>query len=149
MSKIIDKLIDNIIDLILEDMDCQHEVDHDENGVHTSAEYNLKYELKVRAKIMALLEPGVTEDWIEEKAKRLYEIVQLVGSSARQWIEHDKDEYIHDFKDFIRTLVKKKPEVTEEFVEKMVDESVYVLHKDKHVFFKRKLKEAGVEVVKK
>lgn len=42
-----------------------------------------------------------------------------------------------------------KPGVTEKFVDKMVEESVYVLHQDKHVFFERKLKEAGVEVVKK
>ena len=106
MSKIIDKLIDNIIELILEDMECQHEVDHDENGAHTSVEYNLKSELKVRGKIMALLELGVTEDWIEEKGESLYEIVEVVDSCPKQWLEHDKDKYIHEFKDFLRSLVK-------------------------------------------
>ena len=49
---------------------------------------------------------GVTEEWIEEKAKRAYEIVEVVGSSSRQWIEHDKAKYIHEFKDFIRSLVE-------------------------------------------
>lgn len=63
-----------------------------------------KPEIRIRPRFSKRTE--VTEEWIEEKAKRLYEIVQLVGSSARQWIEHDKDEYIHDFKDFIRSLVE-------------------------------------------
>jgi len=105
MSKIIDKLIDNIIELILEDMDCQHEVDHDENGAHTSVEYNLKYELKVRGKIMALLEPGVTEDWIEEKAKELREIRVEVKEAS-----FEKFDLVFlsqsQAKDFIRSLVK-------------------------------------------
>ncbi len=42
-----------------------------------------------------------------------------------------------------------KPGVTEKFVDKMVEESVYVLHQDKYVFFERKLREAGVEVLQK
>jgi len=47
-----------------------------------------------------------------------------------------------------RILQKQKPKVNKEFVEKMVNESVYFLHAEKFKFYKKKLKEAGVEVEK-
>ena len=50
--------------------------------------------------------PGITEEWIEEKAERLREIVEMVGSCPKQWIEYDEAKYIHDFKNFIRSLVE-------------------------------------------
>jgi len=57
-------------------------------------------------------------------------------------LEKGKKQAYQQIKEMIQ-----KPIVDEEFVWKMVEESVYILHQDKHVFFKRKLKEAGVEIV--
>lgn len=76
--------------------------DHDQ-----MTEHELRTEvLRLRAKVSRLQKPKVTEEWIEGRAKSLYRIVEVVGSSSRQWIEHDKNEYIHEFKNFIRSLVE-------------------------------------------
>lgn len=48
----------------------------------------------------------------------------------------------------IREMIQ-KPGVTEDWIGKMVEESVYILHQDKYAFFERKFKEVGVEVTKK
>lgn len=95
MSKAIDKLVDDILEVVLDDMDCHHEVEHDTGFTQTSVEYNLKYEAKVRGKILALLEPKVTEEWIEEKAVGLIERLGKRGTISIDFI-----------KDFIRSLVK-------------------------------------------
>jgi len=87
------------------------------------------------------MKPQVTEEWYEEKAIELYNLLYYKTFNMQQ------------VKDSIHSLVEeipaKKATVDEEFVEKMVEESVYVLHKDMKVFYERKLKEVGVEVVGK
>ncbi len=102
MSKITDKLIDDIIELILDDMDCHHEVDHEEDGAHMSVEYSLKYELKVRNKIIAILEPRVTEEWIEEKAKYLHDKISGLNHSVCRY----NCEAMVRFRNFIGSLVE-------------------------------------------
>ena len=73
---------------------------------HQQYPYRKKRIEQAKEEIVAFIKKEVTEEWIGEKVKRLYEIVEVVGSSSKQWIEHDKAEYIHEFKDFIRSLVK-------------------------------------------
>lgn len=107
MSKIIDKLIDDIIELILEDMDCHHEVDHDEDGVHTSVEYNLNNETKLRGKIKQLLKPGITEEWIYEKAI-------ILTTKMPLWVTYKTRE--NWAKDFIRSLVEEMPTIGKDWL---------------------------------
>jgi Lhr-like helicase len=96
--------------------------------------------------------PEVTEEWIDER---------------KLWVEHKANEFLEmtsdkDFsysvrlgnaEDFIRSFVEelpaKKVMVAEEFVERLVNGSVYVLHQDKYEFYRKMLKEAGVGVLKK
>lgn len=103
MSKVItDRLIDDILEVVLEDMDCHHEQDNDEDGVYMSVDYNLKNELKVRNKVIALLKPEVTEEWINKKARELFEkgIIYPEGKENEAIISLDWA------RDFIRSLVE-------------------------------------------
>ena len=72
MSEIIDKLIDDILELVIGDMCCHHEEDRDEDGHYTSVEYSFNNEVELRSKLVVILKKEVTEEWIEEKAKRLF-----------------------------------------------------------------------------
>lgn len=105
MSKTTDKLIDDIIDVILVNMDCHHEVDHDEDGTYMSVEYSLNNEARVRGKIMALLKPGVTEEWIEEKARKAMNMVYGAEGCG-----------MYDCKDFIRSLVEEMPTICKDWL---------------------------------
>lgn len=50
--------------------------------------------------------------------------------------------------DCVEKLVNRiqKPKVSRAFIWKMVDDSVFILHQERYEFYKKKFKEAGVEV---
>jgi len=82
-----------------------------------------------------------------ERDKQAY---QQIKERVQDYTEHQEltANYIDIVIDLYDQLEQKKA-VTEKFVEKMVEESIYVLHKDMGEFYKRKFKEAGVEVKEK
>lgn len=83
-----------------------------------------------------------------ERDKQAY---QQIKEMIRAYAEHQEltANYIDIVIDLYGQLEKKKLFVTKEFVEKMVDESVYVLHEDMGEFYKNKFKEVGAKVMKK
>jgi len=86
-------------------------------------------------------------EWLKENIDR-YAFLQISHPHLAYYAtERDKQAY-QQIKEMIR-VEKKKLFVTKEFVEKMVDESVYVLHEDMGEFYKNKFKEVGAKVMKK
>lgn len=81
----------------------------------------------------------------------LWDECALAFNSALQRA-HDQYPYrwerINQAKEQIKEMIQKS-EVTEEWIEKMVEESAYILHQDKYTFFERKFKEVGVEIITK
>ena len=109
MNKLIDRLIDNIIELVLEDMDCHHVESLDEDGHRMSVEYNIKYETVLKERIGKLIEqwskkPEVTEEWIEEKAKKVTALFYRLTQHEPYLENHQIN--LQQAKDFIRSLVE-------------------------------------------
>ena len=99
--------------------------------------------------IVALIQkPEVTEEWYNEKAKMFTTLMYNLTQHEPHLENHHFNQL--KVKDFIRSLVEempaKKPTVTEEFVQEAID---YIAEYPSYKRLEKKLKEAGVEVVKK
>lgn len=81
--------------------------------------------------------PEIDEKWLENKT---FEMIDIVSKGN-----------ILEAMRFIKSIIsviprEKKAEVNRMFLEKMAEESVYILHQEMASFFEKKFKEAGVKI---
>ncbi|GAI99562.1 unnamed protein product [marine sediment metagenome] len=130
MSKLKEKELEELLNNLWADFERRIEaiiIQHEAKGYHEKAEE------------------------VRKQLKRNEQAYQQIKERIQAYAEHQEltANYIDIVIDLYDQLEQKKLFVTKEFVEKMVEESVYVLHKDMKVFYERKFKEAGARIMRK